>query len=169
MESIPSQILDLVELLCLGCGDFRHIIVSTQVAAPAPNSTAILLTYQVPDNFTFIVENVRLHSIPPVNDPSLTVGDWRSEDFDASGGTMVFFQSFDGQNFLTPPNVPYFAILNEPILLAFAGGSKFNLMATRPVGAVPTTEVLEIAISGFLANAIAFEKLAGSITIFEVV
>lgn len=121
-----------------------------------------ILDYTVPVNFTWVVTLVNVRLIPPVNDPSLTVGDWRSEDFDASGTTKAKWQV--NGNEVTQEDSTYFCPLNQESLFAFKGGDRVKLIVERAPGSDPPTQQIVVAVNSYLAPPKAFDRLARNLT-----
>jgi hypothetical protein len=156
---IAAEILQLAELANADPRSFRHVIVSASVTASTGIST--LLTYTVPTHSTFVITNIRLRSIPTPNDTSLTVGDWRSEDVDASGLSTVWIE-VGGVPF-TKPSLTYLALTNLPILITIPS-SQFSLKVNR--ASPPTSLKLLVAVSGYLCPSNLYDNLAEISTTF---
>lgn len=162
MISIPQEIYYLSKLTCIACGDFNHALVGAKVPSPSSTAATSLLTYTPPENLTWIVTRFNLRSIPPVNDPALTVGDWRSEDYDASGTAQAYLQV--KQRSVTAENASYFLLFNKPVLFAFQGGQRVDVVIKRAVGFAPPDEVIVLALNSYLAPPEAYDRLARNLT-----
>lgn len=165
MWPIAEEINYLSKLSSIKCERFKHLIVGVKVASPDDATPTALLSYTPPSNLTWIVTLASLRSIPPVDDASLTVGDWRSYDYDASGTAKMWY-TVRG-NPVTSQDATYFAVVNRPCIFAFKGGDEVQLFVERGAGAVPPDEVIVIALNSYLAPAEAYDRIVGNLTQIE--
>lgn len=133
-----------------------------------------IFTFIPPLNFTWIVTEIKLRSLPPINDASLTSvgtssGDFRSDDFEYAGLASVFLtvkrQPIMGV--LGSGRVTTFGLFNKPLLFAFQGGNQVDVMIQRQAGSIPPTQVIHTAIMGYLAPPKALDLLAPYSTMIE--
>jgi hypothetical protein len=143
---IAREIDSLSELSGMHCGAFQHLLVGSKVDSETFLEAVV---YNVPDNFCWIVTHISLRSVPEPNDPDLTPGDWRSEDFDASGLATAFW--LVSENNATSPEETYFAMINKPVLYLFPGNTTVTLQINPSGGAVPQGQPIVVAINGYLA------------------
>jgi hypothetical protein len=163
--SIPEEIHYLSKLSGIRCSEFMHQIVGAKVAAPSSTTPAALLTYTPPENFTWLVTRIALRSIPTPQEATLggaSGGDWRSEDFDASGTAKAFIRVKDRS--IISENTSYFLLFNRPVLFAFQGNEQIKIFIQRITGFVPPTEVVVIACNAYLAPVEAYDALAKHLT-----
>lgn len=138
--------------------EFRNEIVSAKFPLTGALVPTQLLSYLVPQHMVFVATRLCLATVPPVDDPSLTPGDWRSSFFDASGTAQLWIE-VNGQP-KTPINASYFALLNRPFILLFNGGETLTVKVQRFAGDAPPTENVLIALEGFLAPARVYDALS---------
>jgi hypothetical protein len=171
--SIPVEMCALMELSGCKAFDLSHLIVGSKVAGPTGTTVTSLLTYAIPPNRTLILTYAALRSIPPVNDAGLTAGDWRSFDYDASGTAKMWFtvnqnsSTIASSAAVTTVIATYFAVVNRPCLFAFKGGVNLDLVVQRGAGAVPTNEVILVALNCYLAPPTAYDCLSANLTQIE--
>jgi hypothetical protein len=121
-------------------------------------TTKNIFTYTVPINFTWIVTLVSLRSIPAPGDVSLTPGDWRSTELDASGTAKGRWKVFSRPE--TQESSTYFCPVNRPCLFAFEGAAQVKLEIEREPIAVPATQQFVTAVNSYLAPPEALDNLA---------
>lgn len=162
---IAEEIHFLSLLSGIRCSDFKHQLVGAKTAAPNNTTATALLTYTPPENFTWILTSISLRSIPTPQEATLggaTGGDWRSEDFDASGTARGFIRVKDRS--IISEDTSYFLLFNRPVLFAFQGNEQIKIFIKRATGFVPPTAVVVLACNSFLAPVEAYDRLAKHLT-----
>lgn len=156
MNLVSKEIHHLSSLLGDPCEDFKHVLVGARL--DSIQSEQAVLSYTPPVNLCWIVTLIRVETIPPVNDPDLTIMDWRNSDIDASGEATAFFrvQGVDK----TAEDEVAFAVVNQPCYLIFAGGSLVKLFINRN-GGIPVTEAMNIVVNSYLVPNTCCSKVKG--------
>lgn len=122
---------------------------------PVPKT---ILAYRVPANYCWVITGIYVSTIPLPNNPDLTIGDWRSDYFDATGKTFAWLLIQGHKN--TPENVTYFNLFNRPVLFVINGGARVRVQVLRAAFDVPASMNVLCAIQGFLAPGKAFDSLS---------
>jgi len=162
---IAEEIDYLARLSGTPCADWKHTLISSKVDDPVTLTPKAIWSYTVPDNATWVMCCFLLRSLPPVNDPSLTVDDWRSDDFDANGLTLAYI-AVNG----SPINVHTlgtFGIFNKPLLLAFAAKSLVQMFVQRDASSVAPNAVVHSCAHGYLTKTEAYSRLSENLTTIE--
>ncbi len=157
-EAVVEEIHLLSCISGLPCTGFRHEEVGASVFVTDSTDPQVLLEYTVPKDFCWIVSRISLATIPPVDDPTLTAGDWRSEYLDAIGDGKLWIVVNDKPKTIT--SAVYFILSNRPVLFLFNGGAKVQLVIQRLAADPPPTERALISVHSFLAPAKAYDRLA---------
>lgn len=123
-----------------------------------------LLSYTAPQNACVIITGIYLATIPTPNDPLLTVGDWRSPYFDATGKATAWLEVNSEK--ATNETITYFNLFNRPIFFLLNGGESFKVQILRVLGDVPDTFNVMIVANAFLAPARSYDKLSRQSTQF---
>jgi hypothetical protein len=164
--TIPEEKYFLAQLAqCSPCDDFQHLIIGGKIGVTAVLIPQVLLTYVVPENSTLIITRLGFRSIPVPNDASLTVGDWRSDDFDASGKAQAFI-SVNGTP-ATTTIASTFLLFNRPVLFCFKAGVTVTVSVVRFAADPPPTFVAELALNCYLASPNMFDLLSNNITVID--
>lgn len=151
---------------CTRCEELKHLVIGAKIPVTADDSAPQeLLTYDVPPNFTLIVTRVGFRSVPEPDDAALTVGDWRSDDFDASGNAQAFFTVNDTP--VTSTIASTFILFNNPVLFCFKGGDHVGISIQRFAADPPPTFVAQLAVNAYLAPASAYDRLTNNLTQIE--
>jgi len=154
--SVAKEIHYLSRLTGVDCPQFRHTLISAKVNATL--ATARIWAYTVPNNSTWLMCFFFLRSLPPVNAASLTVGDWRSDDFDANGLSKAYI-TVNGAP-LNTQNLSTFGLFNKPLLLAFAGNAFIEVVVSRNALSVAPNEVIHSCAHGYLAPTELYSELS---------
>jgi hypothetical protein len=162
MLSISDEVHALARLAHMDCAQFKHVVIGRKLSITNTTNPQTLLTYIIPENYALIITEIAFRSIPTPNDAGLTVGDWRSYDFDAKGTTKVYLD-LNGSPY-TGTNLTYFALLNRPVLFGFKGGQTIDLIAVRGAASVPATFVGLVVLNAYLTLPCAVDAIAGNIT-----
>lgn len=140
----------------------------------------VLLNYIPPQNISWIVTHIFARMMNPTTylqaaadptaNPSLQVGDLRSNDIDLNGYVSAWF------NVKTTPQqaqgtIPASGLLNKPCLFAFQGGKRVRLFIQResgPIASEPDTDFkIILSLHGYEAPPEAFLALADNVTKVE--
>ena len=171
MWSIAEEINFLSKLSGIRCDGFKHTLVSSKFSYPDEDTAQTIFTFTPPDNFAWIVTHIFFRSLPPINDPSLTVagtssGDFRSDDFDVSGLTKSWI-TVAGSPIVAQNAITSFSFFNKPLLLVFASGKAVAILSQRPALSVAPAQIVHLAVSGYLAPPTAVDCLTNNVTAIE--
>lgn len=130
-----------------------------------------LLSYNPPENLTWIVTYIFLRSMNPTDYLGGTpFGDMRSDDFDWNGFTTAWL-TVKNKPIFAEAGIVSFGLFNKPLLLAFQGGQRVKLTVQRAL--LPTPSLPEeafqvhVAMHGYLAPANALSALSDNVTRIE--
>lgn len=159
---VAEELCYLTELTDKKCSAFQHALVTETLEVTDTTDPQVILLYTPPENTTWIVTQVSLRSIPPVDDAGLTAGDWRSEDFDATGTTRAYIRV--NGNKITSDRASYFALFNRPVLFCFEGNKKVEIVIERGMGSVAATQRIVVVAHGYFVESDLYSKLSPNVT-----
>jgi len=165
MNFVPEEIYFVSALSGIRCADLKHVLLGAKVDSPEDDTPTALFSYQVPENFTLLITEISLRSIPVPLEAELGDGDWRADDYDASGTAKAYIQ-VNGVP-VTTPEASAFMLFNRPLLMAFDGGATIEIIIVRGAAALPTLETINLALSGYLGPLSLHTNVTENVTMME--
>lgn len=158
-------------------GDFEQLANSLGIPFQwgiVPVGAKIVLRYKPDPHLTWLVTYIAARAFnpttylnaaaDPVANPSLQVGDMRSDDTDWNG-FMTGWINVGNTAIFAVDDIPTMALFNKPVLFTFQGGKRVSFVVNRGAASLPGDAFqLQLAVHGYLVQGNALQNISMNTT-----